>query len=88
MNGLTKFEQTILATLQAREGQVVTKEELERALYPAADVPNPNSNGLEVFIGRIRRKIGKERIQTKRGSGYMLVPQPLPEQQEPMEQAS
>lgn len=75
MNGLTRFEQTILEALKAREGEVVTTEELEKALYPQGPSPNPNSNGLEVFISRIRRKLGDGRkIETKRGQGYVLLP--------------
>jgi two-component system, OmpR family, response regulator len=32
-----------------------------------------DSNTIEVFIGRLRRKIGQDRIQTERGLGYRLV---------------
>jgi DNA-binding response OmpR family regulator len=81
---LTNFENAILKRLAASEGEVVTKEELERALYPNGPSPNPNSNGLEVFVSRLRQKIGRDRIQTRRGSGYVLMPlpeQPLQEQQ-------
>jgi two-component system OmpR family response regulator len=32
-----------------------------------------DSNTIEVFIGRLRKKIGNSRIQTERGLGYRLV---------------
>jgi len=31
------------------------------------------SNTLEVYISRIRKKIGKQRVETERGLGYRLV---------------
>ena len=32
-----------------------------------------DSNTIEVFIGRLRKKIGSDRIQTERGLGYRLI---------------
>lgn len=73
---LTRFEKVLLKRLAEANGEVVTKEQLAKALYPEGSCHI--SNGLEVFVGRIRRKIGRERIETRRGVGYVL----LPEQQE------
>jgi two-component system, OmpR family, response regulator len=79
---LTNFENAILKRLADANGEPVSKEELTKTLYPNGPSPNPNSNGLEVFVGRIRQKIGRERIVTRRGVGYVLLPeQPLQEQQ-------
>ncbi|MFY8139654.1 MAG: helix-turn-helix domain-containing protein, partial [Caulobacter sp.] len=33
-----------------------------------------DSNTIEVFIGRVRKKIGPDRIETARGLGYRLTP--------------
>jgi two-component system OmpR family response regulator len=35
-----------------------------------------DSNTIEVFIGRVRKKIGADRIETVRGLGYRLTPLP------------
>jgi two-component system OmpR family response regulator len=32
-----------------------------------------DSNTIEVFVGRLRKKIGQDRIQTERGLGYRLI---------------
>ena len=43
---------------------------LERVYEGDADV---DSNSLEVIVGRLRRKIGADRIETVRGRGYRLT---------------
>ncbi len=37
-----------------------------------------NSNTIEVFVGRIRKKLDVDIIQTVRGLGYLLTPPPTP----------
>lgn len=73
---MTRFELTILKRLAADVGNVVTKEELVKALYPEGPRHGDESNCLEVFVGRIRKKIGRELIKTVRGVGYKLITLP------------
>lgn len=68
---LTAFEHRVLSALMLRKGAVVERGELiERAYEYDADV---DSNSLEVIVGRLRRKIGTEMIETVRGRGYSLI---------------
>lgn len=69
---LTAHEYRLLAYLMHRAGQVVSRSELVEHLY-AQDFDR-DSNTIEVFVGRLRRKLGAERIETVRGLGYRLVP--------------
>jgi DNA-binding response OmpR family regulator len=69
---LTAFEQTIFNRLTEGKGEIVSKDELCKALYPNGPSQNPNSNGVEVFVMRLRKKIGEHRITTMRGKGYIL----------------
>ncbi|GLT00422.1 DNA-binding response regulator [Sphingobium jiangsuense] len=67
---LTAFEWRVLSTLMLRKDMVVERRELIDRVYEYdADV---DSNSLEVIVGRLRRKIGTEMIQTIRGRGYSL----------------
>jgi DNA-binding response OmpR family regulator len=68
---LTAFEWRVLSTLALRNEAVVERSELlERVYEYDADV---DSNSLEVIVGRLRRKIGAEMIETIRGRGYRLT---------------
>ncbi|NLS27614.1 Transcriptional regulatory protein tctD [Sphingomonas sp. S2M10] len=68
---LTAFEWRVLSQLILRREVVIERLELlERVYQGDADV---DSNSLEVIIGRLRRKIGAERIETVRGRGYRLT---------------
>jgi DNA-binding response OmpR family regulator len=51
-------------------GRVVSQFELTEHLY-AQDFAR-DSNAIEVLVGRVRRKLGVELIQTRRGFGYMI----------------
>ena len=71
---LTAFEWRILSCLMLRKGAVVERLELLERVYEGdADV---DSNSMEVIIGRLRRKIGREMIETVRGRGYRLTDAP------------
>lgn len=70
--GLTAHEYRLLAYLMHRAGQVVSRGELVEHLY-AQDFDR-DSNTVEVFVGRLRRKLGADLIETVRGLGYRLVP--------------
>ena len=52
-------------------GQVVTQEELVENIYYRDQ--EPDSNAVEVLVGRLRRKIGGGLIETRRGFGYMIA---------------
>ena len=68
---LTSHEYRLLAYLMHRPGQVVSRAELTEHLY-AQDFDR-DSNTIEVFIARLRRKLPPEAIETVRGLGYRLV---------------
>ena len=76
MNGelieLTAYEYRVLEYLIARAGQVVSKMELTEHIYDQDF--DRDSNVIEVFVGRLRRKLDPDNnlniIQTMRGRGY------------------
>lgn len=68
---LTAQEYRILAYLMHHSGKVVSRTELTEHVY-AQDFDR-DSNTIEVFIGRLRKKIGGGYIETVRGLGYRLV---------------
>ena len=67
---LTAMEYRILAYLMHRPDRVVPQGELVEHVY-AQDLDR-DSNTIEVMIGRLRRKLGRDRIETIRGLGYRL----------------
>ena len=67
---ITAKEWALLRVMALRPDRIHTRESLQDALYGLdADA---SSNTLEVFISNLRRKIGRDRIQTLRGLGYKL----------------
>ncbi|TDW67545.1 DNA-binding response OmpR family regulator [Novosphingobium sp. PhB55] len=69
---VTAFEWRVLSALVLRKGVVVDRRELLERAYEY-DVDS-DSNSLDVIIGRLRRKIGADMIETVRGRGYRLRP--------------
>ncbi len=67
---LTSFEYRVLAYLMHRQGEVVSRTELTEHIY--AQDYDRDSNTIEVFVGRLRRKLGGDFIKTVRGLGYTL----------------
>lgn len=67
---LTLREFAILSRLLLKYQKVVSREQLMQDLYSWQDPLG--SNTLDVYIHRLRQKIGKKRIQTIRGMGYQL----------------
>lgn len=67
---LTGHEYRVLAYLMHRKGQVVSRTELTEHIY-AQDFDR-DSNTIEVFVGRLRRKLGVDLIKTVRGLGYRV----------------
>jgi two-component system, OmpR family, response regulator len=71
---LTSHEYRLLAYLMHRPGHVVSRTELTEHLYDQAF--DRDSNTIEVFIGRLRRKLPADSIETVRGMGYRLAEKP------------
>jgi two-component system OmpR family response regulator len=69
---LTSHEYRLLAYLMHHNGRVVSRTELVEHLYDQDF--DRDSNTIEVFVGRLRKKLGIDVIQTVRGLGYMLSP--------------
>lgn len=68
---LTAFEWRVLSALMLRKEVVIERSDLIERVYEGdADV---DSNSIEVIIGRLRKKIGTDRIETVRGRGYRLT---------------
>jgi two-component system response regulator PhoP len=76
---LTSFEYRLLEYLVLRAGQVVSRAELIERLYDQ-DFER-DSNTIEVFVGRLRRKLDPEGtlrpIETLRGRGYRFALSPV-----------
>ncbi|MGL4723309.1 MAG: two-component system response regulator PmrA [Scandinavium sp.] len=68
---LTPKEYALLSRLMAKAGSPVHREILYNDIYSWDN--EPSTNTLEVHIHNLRDKIGKSRIRTVRGFGYMLV---------------
>jgi len=68
---LTSHEYRLLAYLMHHTGRVVSRTELVEHLYDQDF--DRDSNTIEVFVGRLRRKLGVDVIQTVRGMGYVLA---------------
>ena len=67
---LTSHEYRLLAYLMHHNGRVVSRTELVEHLYDQDF--DRDSNTIEVFIGRLRKKIPSDMIKTVRGLGYRL----------------
>ncbi len=67
---LTAHEYKILHYMLLHAGEVISRTELTEHIYDQDF--DRDSNTIEVFVGRLRKKIGAERIETLRGLGYRL----------------
>jgi two-component system OmpR family response regulator len=67
---LTSHEFRVLSYLMHHSGQVVSRTELTEHIY-AQDLDR-DSNTVEVFVARLRRKLGASFIETVRGLGYRM----------------
>ena len=70
---LTAHEFRVLSYLMHHRGRVVSQSELLDHIY--AKDGDRDSNTVEVFIARLRRKLGAPFIETVRGFGYRMAPQ-------------
>ncbi len=72
---LTTYEYRILEHLMLHAGEVISKSDLNESMYN--EEMERDSNVLEVFIGRLRRKLDPQDqikpIETMRGRGYRLA---------------
>ncbi|HEY7224049.1 MAG TPA: response regulator transcription factor [Micromonosporaceae bacterium] len=69
---LTTREYGLLQYLMRRPGHVVSKTELLDHVWDASEQTAPNA--VEVYVGYLRRKLGRDVLETVRGAGYRLVP--------------
>jgi DNA-binding response OmpR family regulator len=67
---LSPQEYRLLSYLMHHAGRVASQLELTEHLY-AQDFER-DSNAIEVLVGRLRRKLGVELIETRRGFGYII----------------
>jgi DNA-binding response OmpR family regulator len=67
---LTAREYALLEYLMRRPGQVVSKTELLDHVWDASVDTAPNA--VEVYVGYLRRKLGRDALETVRGAGYRL----------------
>ena len=68
---LTSHELRVLSYLMHHRGRVVSQSELTEHIY--AQSFDRDSNTVEVFIARLRRKLGSSTIETVRGLGYRIA---------------
>jgi DNA-binding response OmpR family regulator len=71
--GLTAREYALLEYLMRRPGEVVSKTELLDHVWDASLDTAPNA--VEVYVGYLRRKLGRDALETVRGAGYRLRPE-------------
>jgi DNA-binding response OmpR family regulator len=64
------MEYRLLAYLMHHAGRVVPSTELAEHLYNSGNDRDPNA--IEVIVARLRRKLGNEAIETRRGFGYSV----------------
>jgi two-component system, OmpR family, response regulator len=65
---LTAQEFRILNYFMHRQGRVISQSQLLDHLYSQETERDPNT--IEVYVGRLRRKLGRDSIKTIRGLGY------------------
>jgi two-component system OmpR family response regulator len=69
---LTPREYALLEYFLRHPGRVISKTELLDNVWDAAQDTDPNAG--EVYIGYLRRKVGRDVLRTVRGAGYRLIP--------------
>ena len=69
---LTSHEFKLLSLLMQRAGEVLSRTELSEHIYPQDS--ERDSNTIEVFVARLRKKLPPGSIETVRGLGYRLHP--------------
>jgi two-component system OmpR family response regulator len=78
LNGVTQqlspLEYRLVAYLALHKGRVISTHELIEQLYGDDDARD--ANALEALVMRLRRKLGAEAIETRRGFGYLVPERP------------
>jgi two-component system OmpR family response regulator len=69
---LTSHEYRLMSYLMHHVGRIISRTELVEHLYDQDF--DRDSNTIEVFVGRLRKKLGIDVIKTIRGLGYVLEP--------------
>ena len=69
---LTAHELKLMSYLMHHQGKVISRTELVEHIYDQEF--DRDSNTIEVFVGRLRKKLGVDVIRTLRGQGYMMAP--------------
>jgi two-component system, OmpR family, response regulator len=67
---LSPLEYRLIAYLMLHKGRVVPASELLEHLY--GDTDAHEANALEAVVTRLRKKLGKSAIETRRGFGYLI----------------
>jgi two-component system OmpR family response regulator len=73
---LSQIEFRLLRCFMLHPGQILSQQRLNEHLYDHAT--EHDSNVIEAHITRLRRKIGRDWIQTRRGQGYVFGAPPSP----------
>lgn len=71
---LSPLEYRFIAHLLRNRGRVVSQQELDENVYGHGE--EHDSNTLEVLVGRVRKKLGADVIETRRGFGYLMPEAP------------
>jgi two-component system, OmpR family, response regulator len=67
---LTPLEFRVVSYFLYHQGRVISREELKDHVYSHGN--DRDDNAVEALIARLRRKLGPESIETRRGHGYFL----------------
>ncbi len=67
---LTGTEFRLLRCFMLNPGQVLSKSQLTEHVYD--NDSDKDSNVIEVYVNRLRQKVGRDLIQTRRGQGYVF----------------
>ena len=70
---LSPLEYRAISVLMHNRGSIVSFQELYEHVYGAGEA---SSNTLETLIGRLRRRLGINVIETRRGAGYIILDNP------------
>lgn len=71
---LTAIEFRLLRYFMLNAGKVLNKMQLGEHIY--SETAEPDSNVIEVYVKRLRRIVGNDLIQTRRGQGYVFGVKP------------
>lgn len=67
---LSPLEYRLVAHLLRNRGRVVSQQEIDENVYGHGEEHDLNT--LEVLVGRVRKKLGADAIETRRGFGYLM----------------